>query len=206
MGLSFVILFPLGAIIIRFLAPYLPAPTRIHYITQITSVLVVLTAMGLGVYLSMGDQFNHFRTSLPYAILTSDQIFGIVIVGLVVLQLLLGYYHHHRFLVDRPSSRRWFTHAHLWLGRLVILLGLANGGCGLLLAPVATKYAIIWWAVCGGLAVIYCVISIVAGFSTAGARAKRTGEPFGNANGPGYSPARYKQAESYELRASPERI
>jgi hypothetical protein len=129
-----------------------------------------------------------------------------VIIGLVVLQLLLGYYHHRRFLVDRPSFRRWFTHAHLWLGRLVILLGLANGGCGLLLAPVATKYAIIWWAVCGGLAVIYGVFSIIVGFSTMTTRSKRTGEPFGNANGPGYSPARYRQAESYEMRDTSQRI
>jgi hypothetical protein len=71
MGLSFVILFPLGAIIIRFLAAYLPGPTRIHYITQIASVLIVLTAMGLGVYLSVGDQFNHFRASPTYPVLTS---------------------------------------------------------------------------------------------------------------------------------------
>jgi len=62
MGLSFVILFPLGAVIIRFFAPYLPAPTRIHYSVQILSILVVLAATGLGIYISQGDQFNHFRT------------------------------------------------------------------------------------------------------------------------------------------------
>ena len=136
----------------------------------------------------------------------SDQVFGIVIIGLIAIQLLLGYYHHRRFLLDRPSSRRWFTHAHLWLGRLIILLGLANGGCGLLLANVATKYAIIWWAVCGALAVIYGVISLVVAFSARTFRTKRTGEPFGNANGPGYSPSRYKQAESYEMKDSPGRL
>src|SRR5579859_7126526 len=128
----------------------------------------------------------------------SDQLFGIVIIGLIVMQALLGYYHHHRFIRDKPSHRRWFTHAHLWLGRLVIVLGLANGGFGLLRAYVATKYAIIWWGVCGALAVIYGVISLVVGLSARTKRTKRTGEPFGNANGPGYSPARYKQAESYE--------
>lgn len=63
MGLSFVILFPLGAIIIRFLAAYLPVPTRLHYINQIASILVVLAAMGLGIYLSIGEQFIYFRTS-----------------------------------------------------------------------------------------------------------------------------------------------
>ena len=132
--------------------------------------------------------------------LTSDQFFGIAILGVIVVQLFLGYYHHHRFIRDRPSSRRWFTHAHLWLGRIVIVLGLANGGCGLLLAPVATKYAVIWWVVCGALAIIYAVISIIAGLSTRASRSKRAGEPFGNANGPGYSPERYRQAERYELR------
>jgi hypothetical protein len=62
MGLSFVILFPLGAIIIRFLSVYLPVPTRLHYSTQIFTFLFILAAMGLGIYLSVGQQFVYFRT------------------------------------------------------------------------------------------------------------------------------------------------
>jgi hypothetical protein len=61
MGLSFVILFPLGAIIIRFLAPYLRRPARLHYLNQLFTLSLVFTALGLGIYLSQGDQFNHFR-------------------------------------------------------------------------------------------------------------------------------------------------
>jgi hypothetical protein len=64
MGLCFVILFPLGAIIIRFLAAYLPVPTKLHYITQIFAFVSVLAAMGLGIYLSQGYQFTEFRTSV----------------------------------------------------------------------------------------------------------------------------------------------
>jgi len=88
----------------------------------------------------------------------------------------------------------------------VILLGLANCGCGLLLADVATKYAIIWWCVCGALAVVYAALSILRGMSSGGRRG--TGEAYGNARGPGYSPERYKQAEAYEMtrRVSPNRI
>jgi hypothetical protein len=62
MGSAFVILFPLGATIIRFLAPYLPAPARLHYGLQTFTFLSVLAAMGLGIYLSKDIQFHYFRT------------------------------------------------------------------------------------------------------------------------------------------------
>ena len=187
MGVSFVILFPLGGIIIRFLAPYLPIPTRLHYTNQLFTLLCVLSAMGLGIYLSKGIQFIYFRTKSLRSLLITDQIFGITIIGLIVLQASLGYYHHRRFLKDRPSSRRWFTHVHLWLGRFVILFGLANCGCGLRLAFVDWKYVIIWGVVCGALAVGYAVASLVMSRYRVG----KTGEPFGNANDPAYSPERF---------------
>ena len=198
MGVSFVILFPLGGIIIRFLAAYLPVPTRLHYTTQLFTLLCVLAAMGLGIYLSKGIQFFCFRTKIPLSMLITDQIFGITIIGLLVLQASLGYYHHRRFLKDRPSSRRWFTHAHLWLGRFIILFGLANCGFGLRLALVDWKYVIIWWAGCAGLAVGYAGASLIM----LRHQTKRIGEPFGNANGPTYSPELYRQAERYGITSS----
>ena len=138
---------------------------------------------------------------LPYKILlsmlTTDQIFGITIIGLIVLQASFGYYNHHRFLKDRPSSRRWFTHVHLWLGRLIILFGLANCGCGLRLAFVDWKYVILWWAVCGALAVGYAVASLVKSRY----RARKLGEAFANTDGHAYSPEQYRQAERYEINS-----
>src|SRR5579862_5358619 len=195
MGLSFVIFFPLGAIIIRFLSTILPLPTMIHYITQLGTFLMVLAATGVGLYMSIGAQFIYFH-----------QFFGIIIVALILVQGMLGWYHHHRFVRDKPSSRRWFTHLHLWLGRLIIILGLANCGFGLILADVATKYAIIWWCVCGALAILYAALSVLRNLSAA--RRSGVGESFGTATGPGYSPQRWKQAEAYEMsrRVSPNRI
>jgi hypothetical protein len=208
MGLAFVVLFPLGGIIIRFLSPILPVPTVLHYSTQIFTFIGVIAAVGLGIYASIGEQFISFRNTphpVPQFSDPLDQIFGIIIFVLLVLQIAFGYYHHHRFVRDRPSSRRWFTHAHLWLGRLVILCGIANCGSGLLLAGVDTEYAIIWWVIGCVLAVLYVIASVIA----ARFRAKRTGEPYGNATGPGYSPERYKRAESYEMNSrgtSPRRV
>lgn len=42
---------------------------------------------------------------------------------------------------------------------------------------------------------VYAVVSFV----TRGGRARKRGESFGNTFGPGYSPERYKTAESYEM-------
>jgi len=122
--------------------------------------------MGLGIYLSKGIQFIYFRNSFSTPIpLTPDQIFGITIICLLAVQLGFGYYHHRRFVKDSPTYRRWFTYVHLWLGRLLIVLGLANAGCGLKLAFVQSKYVIAWWATCGFLAIVYALVSLFAWYT-----------------------------------------
>src|SRR5208282_3289964 len=119
---------------------------------------------------------------LPYYLpcLTSfdvvDQVFGIIILVLIFIQGGFGYYHHHRFVKDRPSSRRWFTHTHLWLGRFIILSGLLNCGFGLVLVYVDWKYVILWWIVCGLLAVTYAIALVMS----LRFRVRKVGEPFGN--------------------------
>ena len=43
----------------------------------------------------------------------------------------LGWYHHKRYEEDKPTERRWFTHAHLWLGRFLLFFALINIGLGI---------------------------------------------------------------------------
>jgi hypothetical protein len=71
MGLAFVIFFPLGGIIIRFLASYLPVPVRLHYLVQIFSFALVLAGTGLGIWLSQGFQFSTTRTTPPQKLVFS---------------------------------------------------------------------------------------------------------------------------------------
>jgi len=49
----------------------------------------------------------------------------------LICQGLIGFYHHRRFKEDKPTSRRWFTHVHLWLGRTLLFLALINIGLGI---------------------------------------------------------------------------
>jgi len=127
----------------------------------------------------------HFRFGVANFV---DQVFGVLITALIILQIMLGYYHHQRYVLDRPTSRRWFTHAHLWLGRVVILTGLINCGTGLDLANVSTAGQIAWYVVWAVLATVYAI----AVFVTIRWRAGRAKENV-------FSPERYKTTEAYEM-------
>ena len=124
-----------------------------------------------------------------------DQVLGIMIVAFIFIQLGLGVYHHVRYVRDKPTSRRWFTHAHLWLGRIVILAGLINAGLGLRQALVSWTWVGIWWAICGALVFSYAVASIVV---VQFRRLKRARDYPSGSSGGVYSPERYKVAEGYE--------
>jgi hypothetical protein len=69
---------------------------------------------------------------------------GLIVLGALFFQPVLGWVHHARF--KRLKRRTAWSHTHLWLGRIVVTLGMINGGLGLQLAG-ATKSAIIAYAV-----------------------------------------------------------
>ena len=85
-----------------------------------------------------------------------------MITTLLGVQAIIGYYHHQRCIIDRPTSRPWFAHLHLWLGRFLILAGVANSGTGLSLATVPRTGMIAWYAACGILATLYAVGLVAA--------------------------------------------
>jgi len=131
-----------------------------------------------------------------------DQVFGISIIGALLGQGFLGYYHHRRFVRDKPSHRRWFTHAHIWLGRVLIVCGLINCGFGLQQATFEWRYSIIWWSICAFLVGVYFVGVVVRAVLERRRRSRRIGEPFGTATGPELSLGRYSRADSYEMTNS----
>jgi hypothetical protein len=57
---------------------------------------------------------------------------------LLFFQPLLGFIHHVQF--KKHARRTFWSHAHVWLGRVVVTLGIVNGGLGLLLASDAPAF------------------------------------------------------------------
>lgn len=57
-----------------------------------------------------------------------------MIFGLLLVQPVLGFVHHRQYISNQTHAfvTRFFVHK--WLGRILILLGIINGGLGLKLA------------------------------------------------------------------------
>lgn len=87
-------------------------------------------------------------------------IIGITLLVMLIIQPILGQMHHHMF--NKYKTRTGWSHGHLWLGRIIITLGIVNGGLGFLLAN-NTKYGGIVYGVVAGIAWIAYVASAIIG-------------------------------------------
>jgi hypothetical protein len=131
-ALAFVILFPVGSILIRlgsFRGVWI-----IHGLFQLFAYLVYIAAFGIGVWMINNIPVNLLDNYHP--------IIGIVVFVLLFFQPILGFIHHLKF--KKYSRRTVWSYGHLWLGRILITLGMINGGLGLLLAsdaPASTGFA-----------------------------------------------------------------
>jgi hypothetical protein len=90
--------------------------------------------------------------------LTNEQLFkqthtvyGTVIVCALVIQPFLGFLHHNHFKAH--GARGSVSYFHIWWGRLLLAMGVINGGLGLLLAnernSLVTAYAVVAGVVYG---------------------------------------------------------
>ena len=78
---------------------------------------------------------------------TYHPIIGILVVGLLLLQPILGLIHH--YIYKRQGARTIWATAHVWFGRVVITLGIINGGLGLRLSDNTRKGEIAYGVVAG---------------------------------------------------------
>jgi len=87
-----------------------------------------------------------------------------VIVVLLLFQPFLGYIHHRRYLsTQRPTV---WTHVHVWFGRVLILVGIINGGLGLKLAsdtPAYSRAGTIAYSVLAGVMGTLLVAMVIRG-------------------------------------------
>ena len=135
--LAFALLLPLGTILIRLTLPRLPL-LNLHGLWQITTLLIYAIAFGLGLWLK--DRIGSAR--LTHKWFDPHAYIGYILLGMLVVQPLLGYAHHvlfkTRFLAlqagephAKAPGRTVVTQCHLWLGRILVPLGIINGALGI---------------------------------------------------------------------------
>lgn len=128
-----------------------PGLVWVHAAFQVFSWLVFIAAFGLGVHIANEqDMLNDYHP-----------IIGIVVFVLIFFQPILGYLHHIFF--KKHQNRTLWSHGHLWLGRIVITLGIINGGLGLLFANDSSTGARIGYGVVAAIMWLAWVAATIIG-------------------------------------------
>ncbi|KAL4970414.1 cytochrome b561 domain-containing protein [Aspergillus stella-maris] len=146
MGIAFGIIFPLGAILLRvFRSKY---SVYVHIFFQLIGYVLMIAGLATGIRVGkiLDRLHNNGHTTL-----------GTVIVVFLLVQPLIGFWHHRRF--KKTQSAGIWTHIHIWLGRVFLVLGIINGGTGLKLADNTTGGIIAYAVVAGLFGLAYITIA-----------------------------------------------
>lgn len=100
-------------------------------------------------------------------------IIGIVVVGCLYLQPVLAILHHE--IYRKTPKRTVWSVAHVWWGRVIVSLGIINGGLGLQLSGNTVKGKIAYAVIAGVIWLVWLAVAVMSHFSTKGARGE-TGE------------------------------
>ncbi|POR31845.1 Uncharacterized protein TPAR_07965 [Tolypocladium paradoxum] len=109
-------MFPFGVVVLR-----LGRWARWHGLNQTVAMVGVLAGLGLGVAAS----FNYQRSR---GFRSHHQILGFIIVAFILVQFSLGFLHHTQYRKTQAPTK--YGRVHLWLGRLIIFLGVLNAFFG----------------------------------------------------------------------------
>ncbi|KAF4545850.1 Integral membrane protein [Lasiodiplodia theobromae] len=143
--MAFIIFFPTGAISLRML--HFRGAVWVHVGMQGFAFLMFIIAFGMGIYLTKDN----------YASETHPTI-GKVVLVMLFIQFILGHLHHRFF--KKNTRRGYWSHGHLWLGRIVITLGIVNGGLGLELADQGKGAYIAYGVVAGIVWFLYVAVAV----------------------------------------------
>lgn len=169
-SLAMVLLFPLGNILLRLIPS--KSAWKIHAAVQILGFVSFAAAVGMGLWLAkQADEYIAIWRN-PHVVI------GLIVFTLMLFQPAFGYIHHVIFVKRANGRRTYWGWIHVWQGRLLIVLGIVNGGLGLRLvsqSPVqsatTTRKAEIGYSVAAG--VMFLVYASVAAWS----EVKRFGRP-----------------------------
>ncbi|KAA8644893.1 cytochrome and DOMON domain-containing protein [Aspergillus tanneri] len=170
MSFAFVLLFPSFALLVP--APLSIPVLKAHAPLQVVTLAIAIAGMGLGLRLWVGGGVPQNTDVHP--------ILGIIVMALLILlQPLMGWFQHLQF--RRNGGKSVFAHAHRWLGRTMIILGIINGGLGFRLAgigkPGTSRGAMIAYSVIAGvMGLAYISVHLIG---TMRRGAKQTSESVG---------------------------
>lgn len=137
----FVALLPGGAILVRLSA--FAGNIWAHGAIQMFSFLMYMAAVGLGIYMAIPQGLTD----------KYHPIIGLILLGMLFSQPFLGWQHHTSF--RKYQLRSIWSYIHLTIGRTAILIGMVNGGLGLILTGSGVGSYAAYGACAGFVGVVY---------------------------------------------------
>ncbi|KAG8164640.1 hypothetical protein KVR01_004915 [Diaporthe batatas] len=154
MAIVFAILYPLGSAVMPLFGKW-----YIHSAWQMLSWLLMWAFFGLGIYGARQRNMLFENTHVKL---------GTVVVCVLVIQPGLGFIHHSQFA--KTGSRGMFSHAHIWWGRIWLILGVINGGLGLQLSGASNGLIIAYSVIAAIMYLVYAVVKSLVSFRSRGRR------------------------------------
>ncbi|PKS13191.1 hypothetical protein jhhlp_000536 [Lomentospora prolificans] len=141
MGLVFIVIMPLGSVLIR--SSRNKNTVWFHAACQLVGWVMMFGGLATGI--KMAKIIDRLHNN-------AHTVLGTVVIAGLILQPIFGSIHHRKFKSNQTHTI--WTHIHVWYGRVLILLGIINGGLGLQLArssPAYSKPGLIVYSVLAGL-------------------------------------------------------
>lgn len=139
-SIAVLVILPVGAIVIRTLS----LSPWIHAGIQMLGYVCFATAASLGIYIAHAE----------HAFVNAHPIIGLIAFFFLTIQPFAGVMHHKSY--KKTQQRMLTSYVHIWAGRLLVVLGMINGGLGIKLAgDVRTGYKIAYGVVAGVIGVAY---------------------------------------------------
>lgn len=151
MAVSFAVLLPVAALSLHLPLKVATVPF-IHAPIQLLSLCLIIAGMGMGISLA---QDLHYLKNPVHA----HVVIGLIVVStLVLFQPAMGLLQHLHY--RKTGGKSIFAFLHRWLGRVLIILGMINGGLGFQLAGIGTiqapnKCIIAYSVVAGVVSIVY---------------------------------------------------
>ncbi|CAG8962112.1 hypothetical protein HYFRA_00005155 [Hymenoscyphus fraxineus] len=126
--IAFVLLFPIGSMIIRLL--HFRLTLWMHAGWMLLAYALAIACMGTGIWYARLEGYMG----------SSHAILGIFVVCALILQPFSGIFHH--LMYKKTGTSSFATPVHVWWGRIIVSLGIINGGLGLDLGGQRSAYKI----------------------------------------------------------------
>jgi hypothetical protein len=159
---AFLIFYPIGAILAQLGAPVL----KVHVPCQIFTLVTSIAGVGIGIKLADLTQ-NDIGGN-------SHTVIGLVVVFALLAIQPIGGWLQHKYAVNAGGKRSVWGFAHIWFGRAMIVLGILNGGLGLVLGGDQhdPKRAVPYIVIAAVVGTVY-LATIIWGLVKTGGRSER---------------------------------